>query len=195
MISKPHIRGALTTGSKWHFVVVDLDTDGDGAKYWVSELIEWTRDPTTDKLSLVPALIAGILSTWVSLNDLVLLTVIRQMMFAAVRFNRASKSSPKISGLSCGLKKKQSRDGVRFPCHQSHNRLFPESALSLQSLSRCSYIERSLTAHIFEVIDWPCQLPPNSWHELIFEPATSGSPAPLSTRQGTSNCFCLVRYP
>ena len=70
MISKSHIRGALTTGSKWHFVVVDLDTDGDGAKYLVSRLIEipgrsWDYIP--DKSSLTPALIAGILSTWVSL--------------------------------------------------------------------------------------------------------------------------------
>ncbi|KAF8716601.1 hypothetical protein AX14_012294 [Amanita brunnescens Koide BX004] len=32
---------ALTTGIKWHFIVVDLNADGDGAEYWVSELIEW----------------------------------------------------------------------------------------------------------------------------------------------------------
>lgn len=70
---KSHIRGALTTGFKWHFVAVDLDTDGDGAKYWVSDLIEWRWQPgskervieeTSDAFD--PALIAGILSSWVS---------------------------------------------------------------------------------------------------------------------------------
>jgi hypothetical protein len=83
-VSKSHIRGALTTGHKWHFVVVDLDTDGDGAKYWVSELIEWLKAANPFRRGLSrelsvesqsdesePALIAGILSTWVSLNDLV----------------------------------------------------------------------------------------------------------------------------
>jgi hypothetical protein len=77
MLSKSHIRGALTTGIKWHFVVVDLDTDGDGAKYWVSEPIEWRWkdkggptsierivEETSDESD--PALIAGILSSWVS---------------------------------------------------------------------------------------------------------------------------------
>jgi hypothetical protein len=33
-----HICSALTTGIK---CVVDLNADGDGAEYWVSELIEW----------------------------------------------------------------------------------------------------------------------------------------------------------
>ena len=75
---KSHIRGALTTGIKWHFIVVDLDADGDGATYWVSELIEWkTKRSSTSRERLVegtsdesdPALIAGILSSWVSMLD------------------------------------------------------------------------------------------------------------------------------
>ena len=75
MRRKSHIRGALTTGIMWHFVVVDLDADGNGAKYWVSELIEWKwkRGPTLRERLVEensdesdPALIAGILSSWVS---------------------------------------------------------------------------------------------------------------------------------
>ena len=75
---KSHIRGALTTGIKWHFIVVDLDADGDGATYWVSELIEWkTKRSSASRERLVegtsdesdPALIAGILSSWVSMLD------------------------------------------------------------------------------------------------------------------------------
>ncbi|KAM6496492.1 hypothetical protein JOM56_006965 [Amanita muscaria] len=73
-LGKSHIRGALTTGIKWHFIVVDLDADGDGAEYWVSELIEWkTKRSSTSRERLVegtsdefdPALIAGILSSWI----------------------------------------------------------------------------------------------------------------------------------
>lgn len=77
MRGKSHIRGALTTGSKWHFIVVDIDDDGDGAKYWVSEMIEWKAKlgPSTGRLVTAtsdesdPALIAGILSSWVSTQD------------------------------------------------------------------------------------------------------------------------------
>ncbi|KAG8902133.1 hypothetical protein FRB99_004820 [Tulasnella sp. 403] len=76
-LEKSHIRGALTTGFKWHFVVVDLDAAGNGAKYWVTELIEWKwktkRSPTSWERLVEetsddsdPALIAGILSSWIS---------------------------------------------------------------------------------------------------------------------------------
>jgi hypothetical protein len=81
MSRKSHIRGALTTGLKWHFIVVDLNADGDGATYWVSEPIEWKwktkRGPaslerfvedTSDESD--PALIAGILSSWVSFTSI-----------------------------------------------------------------------------------------------------------------------------
>jgi hypothetical protein len=76
---KSHIRGAFTTGIKWYFIVVDLNTYDGGAMYWVSEPIEWRwktkRGPasreciieeTSDEFD--PALIAGILSSWVSLT-------------------------------------------------------------------------------------------------------------------------------
>jgi hypothetical protein len=63
----------------WHFVVVDLDADGDGAKYRASELIEWKwtfkEDDSNERLVEAtsnifdPALIAGILSSWVSMLD------------------------------------------------------------------------------------------------------------------------------
>jgi hypothetical protein len=73
---KSHIRGALTTGMKWHFIAVDIDANNDGAKYWVSELIEWrTKRSSTSGEFIVegtdddsdPALIAGILSSWVNM--------------------------------------------------------------------------------------------------------------------------------
>ncbi|KAF8625256.1 hypothetical protein AX15_005478 [Amanita polypyramis BW_CC] len=73
-LGKSHIRGALTTGMKCHFIAVDLDADSNGAKYWVSELIEWkTKQSSTSRERLVegtsdefdPALIAGILSSWI----------------------------------------------------------------------------------------------------------------------------------
>ena len=62
-------------GVKWRFVVVELGADGDGAKYWVSDLIEWkwkadsTAKPLVEETSdeFDPALIPGILSTWVSM--------------------------------------------------------------------------------------------------------------------------------
>jgi hypothetical protein len=75
---KSHIRGALTTGIKWYFVVVDLNADSDGAKYWISELIKWkTKRGPASRERLVegtsdesdPALISGILSSWVSMFD------------------------------------------------------------------------------------------------------------------------------
>lgn len=41
MCRKLHIHGALTTGFRWYFVVVELDVKGDGARYWVLQLIKW----------------------------------------------------------------------------------------------------------------------------------------------------------
>ena len=77
MRRKTHIRGALTTGFKWRFIVVDLNANDDGATYWVSVPIEWkwktklgpasvesVIEDTSDESD--PALIAGILSSWVS---------------------------------------------------------------------------------------------------------------------------------
>ncbi|KAF6744290.1 hypothetical protein DFP72DRAFT_1078836 [Ephemerocybe angulata] len=72
-MGKFHIRGALTSGTKWTFVAVDLNPNNDGAEYWVSEEIEFFSSPLipgasdTDPLLRVrePSLIAAILSTWV----------------------------------------------------------------------------------------------------------------------------------
>ncbi|KAF8173456.1 hypothetical protein BJ912DRAFT_859303, partial [Pholiota molesta] len=69
-----HIRGALTTGNRWIFLAVDLDSGGEGATYWQSEVVEWrtvlseealdvTVPATSDRYD--PAVIAGILSSWV----------------------------------------------------------------------------------------------------------------------------------
>ena len=74
-LRKFHIRGALTTSIKWYFVMVDLNADGDGAKYWISELIEWKTkrgqerlvEGTSDESNL--ARVAGMLSSWVSMFD------------------------------------------------------------------------------------------------------------------------------
>ena len=59
--------------SQWHFVVVDLDANGDDAKPWVSQVIEWRcpdhREPILEETSdwHDPAFIAGILASWVSM--------------------------------------------------------------------------------------------------------------------------------
>ncbi|KAF8725178.1 hypothetical protein AX14_008289 [Amanita brunnescens Koide BX004] len=74
LVARNLIRGALTTGIKWHFIVVSLNFDGDGEEYWVSELINWkTKQSSTSREHLVeatsdesdPALIAGVLSLWI----------------------------------------------------------------------------------------------------------------------------------
>lgn len=79
LLRKSHIRGALTTGFQWCFIALDLNDNGDGATYSISELLEWKCpvtvdpegvraprvEPTSDMYD--PALIAGILSTWVRL--------------------------------------------------------------------------------------------------------------------------------
>jgi len=125
LLSKSHIRGALTTGNNWHFIVVDLNTDGDGAQYWVSELIEWkTKRGGTSRERFVqatsdesdPALVAGILSSWVSMNDLCHpQSKLTKLIFIAIRFNGVSKSSMVINGLRCSLVEEGYED-VYFPC-------------------------------------------------------------------------------
>jgi hypothetical protein len=97
---KFHIRGALTTGIKWYFVVVDLDPNGDSAESCVSDLIEWRwnikRGPTSKERiveetsdEVDPALIAGILSIQVSILDPV---VSSTPVFIVVRFQRVLQS-------------------------------------------------------------------------------------------------------
>ena len=125
LLSKSHIRGALTTGDKWHFIVVDLNADGDGAQYWLSELIEWKTkrggtsrerfaQATSDESD--PALVAGILSSWVSTNDLCHpQSKPTRLIFIAIRFNGVSKSSMVINGSRCSLVEEVYED-VYSPC-------------------------------------------------------------------------------
>ncbi|KAF6744292.1 hypothetical protein DFP72DRAFT_1095284 [Ephemerocybe angulata] len=65
-LGKSHIRGALTTGIKWHFVAVDLNADKDGAKYWASEVIQFIPPPANGSLPETDtSLIAAVLSEWI----------------------------------------------------------------------------------------------------------------------------------
>ncbi|KAG5640518.1 hypothetical protein DXG03_008228 [Asterophora parasitica] len=69
-LGRSHIRGALTTGFEWCFIIVDLDADSEGAKYWVSQVIVWMTEQSKTSSELIveptdkasdPALIAAIL--------------------------------------------------------------------------------------------------------------------------------------
>ncbi|KAF6744289.1 hypothetical protein DFP72DRAFT_857746 [Ephemerocybe angulata] len=69
-LGKSHVRGALTSGTRWSFIAMDLDPNNVDAKYWVSEEIEF-RAPIVGSPDVSwtserePSLIAAILSTWV----------------------------------------------------------------------------------------------------------------------------------
>ncbi|KAF5323097.1 hypothetical protein D9611_009362 [Ephemerocybe angulata] len=69
-LGKSHVRGALTSGTRWVFIALELNPDNGGAKYWVSEEVEFlrsligARDFAWSKEGK-PALIAAILSTWI----------------------------------------------------------------------------------------------------------------------------------
>jgi len=72
-LEKDHIRGALTSGDRWIFLAVDLDGEGEGATYWVSEVIGWRSERISESLDWSvpvtsnrydPALISGVLSSW-----------------------------------------------------------------------------------------------------------------------------------
>ncbi|EDR10509.1 uncharacterized protein LACBIDRAFT_316980 [Laccaria bicolor S238N-H82] len=77
---KSHIRGALTTGIKWYFIVVHLNADDDGGTYWVTEPIEWRwKTKQGGRLSkiqllrnallrrpLMSPILPSILSSWVT---------------------------------------------------------------------------------------------------------------------------------
>ncbi|KAG6916683.1 hypothetical protein DXG01_005805 [Tephrocybe rancida] len=71
-LGKSHIRGALTTGDRWIFLAVDLDSGGEGATYWESEVVGWRTEDAALNVTVPvtsnrydPAVIAGILSSWV----------------------------------------------------------------------------------------------------------------------------------
>ncbi|EAU91843.1 hypothetical protein CC1G_04610 [Coprinopsis cinerea okayama7 len=71
-LGKSHIRGALTSGDRWIFLAVNLDREGEGATYWESEVVGWRTENMASDVTVPvtsnrydPALIAGILSSWV----------------------------------------------------------------------------------------------------------------------------------
>jgi hypothetical protein len=110
---KPHLRGALTTGNKWVFVTVAIDADHDGAKYYVSEPIGWScmiKENSDERLVETtsnrddPALIAGILSSWVSMLDL----VVSSTGEADVHFCQIPESFLEFNGDQWFVKKKYS---------------------------------------------------------------------------------------
>ena len=71
MRRKHIVRGALTVGDTWIFLIVVMNANGDGAKYWKSDDIGiLTTTPPKDETitSPWPDVIAGILAHWVGLS-------------------------------------------------------------------------------------------------------------------------------
>ncbi|KAI0744076.1 hypothetical protein C8Q80DRAFT_1184879 [Daedaleopsis nitida] len=64
-LQQSHIRGALTNGYKWWFIVVDIDADGGGASYRFSDPIRWTVGNWGAVNTPTPTIIAGILAAWI----------------------------------------------------------------------------------------------------------------------------------
>ena len=93
---------------------MDLDADGGGAKYWVSELIEWKiQRGATSRERLVegsdPALIAGILSSWVSMLYPVVSSK-KEANITVIRFQKALQSSMMTNGFSGSLEEEEFDD-------------------------------------------------------------------------------------
>ncbi|KAH9039945.1 hypothetical protein EDB84DRAFT_1267678 [Lactarius hengduanensis] len=63
-LNKRVLRGALTNGQEWVFLVIV--PNGDGAKYWHSLVIKPTNPQPTGNTWVWSDLVAGILSHWVS---------------------------------------------------------------------------------------------------------------------------------
>lgn len=66
---KTHIRGTLTNGYEWLFLVLAVNQDGDGASYRVSNRA-YSAAPQEDFVDMVvpdmsPDMISGILASWV----------------------------------------------------------------------------------------------------------------------------------
>src|SRR6266550_9061513 len=80
--SKQVVRGALTNGREWIFLLVKLNDDRNGASFMQSDIIHLNTQQ--EKLSgpqvmirPFPDLIAGILSHWVSLTQSAYWIVVR----------------------------------------------------------------------------------------------------------------------
>lgn len=65
-LRKKVLRGALTNGRDWIFLLVQLDTNYDGASYKQSSVVQLTTFGGQPVFQ--PDLIAGILAYWVSLT-------------------------------------------------------------------------------------------------------------------------------
>ena len=70
-LRKKVLRGALTNGRDWIFLLVKLNDDYDGASYKQSSIVQLSTTRSLDGQvvipDLYPDLIAGILVCWVSL--------------------------------------------------------------------------------------------------------------------------------
>ena len=70
------IRGAVTTGDRWIFLILVMNPDGDGAKYWLSgqfSILSGYSMPSTRAVitSPIPDVVAGILTRWVGLSSVI----------------------------------------------------------------------------------------------------------------------------
>jgi len=71
LLSKDILRGALTNGREWIFLIVLCKKDGDGATYKESfvhtyDILHTAKHSPPNIVKPKPDLIAGILSYWVS---------------------------------------------------------------------------------------------------------------------------------
>jgi hypothetical protein len=70
-LSKKVLRGALTNGRDWIFLLINLNDDYDGALYKQSDMVQLRTMKSLDGRLVIPApwpdLIAAILSHWVRL--------------------------------------------------------------------------------------------------------------------------------
>jgi hypothetical protein len=70
------LRGALTDGHSWIFVILVLNVDGNGAKYRHSDIMEFQSHIPFQIAKPWPDVLAGILFHWVSLEPSFLIIVI-----------------------------------------------------------------------------------------------------------------------
>ena len=78
------IRGVLTTGETWMFLILVMDPDGDGAKYWQSEKLkilvhEFLQGPIVTPPA--PDLIVGLLAHWVAFPPLCFISIIALLTY------------------------------------------------------------------------------------------------------------------
>ncbi|KAF8156537.1 hypothetical protein B0H34DRAFT_709530 [Crassisporium funariophilum] len=68
-LGKPTMRGVLTNGEKWIFILLKVAAEGHGASYWISKELTVTyidiNDQATSISANAVALISGILTHWI----------------------------------------------------------------------------------------------------------------------------------